>query len=71
MLVYERSGLTGPGARRPGAILGRERGVAQSGSAPGWGPGGRRFKSSRPDDGNLIRHAAPSPGADMEARVMP
>ena len=25
------------------------RGVAQSGSAPGWGPGGRRFKSSRPD----------------------
>ena len=31
------------------AILARERGVAQSGSAPGWGPGGRRFKSSRPD----------------------
>ena len=25
------------------------RGVAQSGSAPGSGPGGRRFKSSRPD----------------------
>ncbi len=23
--------------------------MAQSGSAPGWGPGGRRFKSSRPD----------------------
>jgi CDP-diacylglycerol--glycerol-3-phosphate 3-phosphatidyltransferase len=23
--------------------------VAQPGSAPGWGPGGRRFKSSRPD----------------------
>src|SRR4051812_26878715 len=33
----------------PGAILAGERGVAQSGSAPGWGPGGRRFKSSRPD----------------------
>ena len=27
------------------------RGVAQSGSAPGWGPGGRRFKSCLPDDG--------------------
>ena len=25
------------------------RGVAQFGSAPGLGPGGRRFKSSRPD----------------------
>ncbi len=25
------------------------RGVAQSGSAPGWGPGGRWFESSRPD----------------------
>jgi hypothetical protein len=23
--------------------------VAQSGSAPGWGPGGRRFKSCLPD----------------------
>src|SRR3954452_7095691 len=28
------------------------RGVAQPGSAPGWGPGGRRFKSSRPDYGH-------------------
>jgi hypothetical protein len=26
------------------------RGVAQSGSAPGWGPGGRRFKSCLPDE---------------------
>jgi hypothetical protein len=26
-----------------------ERGVAQSGSAFGWGPNGRWFKSSRPD----------------------
>jgi predicted nucleotidyltransferase len=25
--------------------------VAQSGSAPGWGPGGRRFKSCLPDVG--------------------
>ncbi len=25
------------------------RGVAQPGSAPAWGAGGRRFKSSRPD----------------------
>ena len=27
----------------------KPRGVAQSGSAPGWGPGGRRFKSCLPD----------------------
>ena len=27
----------------------RPRGVAQPGSAPGWGPGGRRFKSCLPD----------------------
>ena len=27
----------------------RERGVAQPGSAPGLGPGGRRFESCRPD----------------------
>ena len=26
-----------------------ERDVAQSGSAPEWGSGGRRFKSSHPD----------------------
>ncbi len=31
------------------------RGVAQPGSAPEWGSGGRRFKSSRPDQkGNKI-----------------
>lgn len=27
----------------------KKRGVAQSGSAPGLGPGGRRFESCRPD----------------------
>ena len=33
------------------------RGVAQPGSAPGSGPGGRRFKSSRPDHlQNPARH---------------
>jgi hypothetical protein len=31
------------------AIVGATRGVAQSGSAFGWGPKGRWFKSSRPD----------------------
>jgi hypothetical protein len=31
------------------ALHDRTRGVAQSGSAPGWGPGGRRFKSCLPD----------------------
>jgi hypothetical protein len=33
-------------SRRPLVV---PRGVAQSGSAPGWGPGGRRFKSCLPD----------------------
>ena len=39
-------------ARRPRTDLvdwAESRGVAQSGSAPGWGPGGRRFKSCLPD----------------------
>jgi hypothetical protein len=47
-------------AQEPSKLLGRvrfpspalddePRGVAQSGSAPGWGPGGRRFKSCLPD----------------------
>ena len=45
-------------AQKPSKLLGRvrfpspacpaPRGVAQSGSAPGWGPGGRRFKSVSP-----------------------
>jgi hypothetical protein len=35
--------------RRSRRIDRRPRGVAQSGSAPGWGPGGRRFKSCLPD----------------------
>ena len=38
------------------------RGVAQSGSAPGWGPGGRRFKSCLPD--SKVR-------ANEKARVRP
>src|SRR5262249_1755978 len=44
-------------AQKPSKLLGRvrfpspacRRGVAQSGSAPGWGPGGRWFESSLPD----------------------
>jgi hypothetical protein len=31
----------------------QRRGVAQPGSAPQWGCGGRRFKSSRPDQKNI------------------
>ena len=34
------------------------RGVAQSGSAPGWGPGGRRFKSCLPDYRNCLQIAS-------------
>ena len=44
-----RSQANGPRQPRLGAIIARPRGVAQSGSAPGWGPGGRRFKSCLPD----------------------
>jgi hypothetical protein len=36
-----------------GVRLDGSRGVAQSGSAPGWGPGGRRFKSCLPDSDAL------------------
>ena len=32
--------------------------MAQSGSALGWGPSGRRFKSGRPDCSRLDRTAA-------------
>src|SRR3954471_15522402 len=38
-----------PVADGTGVRLDSSRGVAQSGSAPGWGPGGRRFKSCLPD----------------------
>ncbi len=49
---------TAPPARAPHRALSAAtdtlheapRGVAQSGSAPGWGPGGRRFKSCLPDE---------------------
>ncbi len=47
-----RSGKPSPSDRKARGSVVRcptPRGVAQSGSAPGWGPGGRRFKSSRPD----------------------
>ena len=41
----------------PGACLGvlyslERRGVAQSGRAPAWGVGGRRFESDHPDQKN-------------------
>ena len=32
-----------------GDIIGERRGVAQSGRAPAWGVGGRRFESDHPD----------------------
>ena len=38
-----------PPSRGRGLSSAAPRGVAQSGSAPGWGPGGRRFKSCLPD----------------------
>ena len=42
-------------AGRKRARLGAPRGVAQSGSASGWGPEGRRFKSCLPDLGSTCR----------------
>ena len=33
-----------------------KRGVAQSGSAPGLGPGGRRFESCRPDKVEILNN---------------
>ena len=37
------------------------RGVAQTGSAPAWGAGGRRFKSSRPDHSKTEYRDAANP----------
>ncbi|CRI62878.1 hypothetical protein THIOKS11020015 [Thiocapsa sp. KS1] len=37
------------------------RGVAQPGSAPEWGSGGRRFKSSRPDQSKQGYRFSPKP----------
>jgi hypothetical protein len=39
--------------RTDSSEYGYPRGVAQSGSALGWGPSGRWFKSSRPDSSGL------------------
>ena len=45
--VAEVFGVSLVGPPQPHTI--ELRGVAQPGSAPEWGSGGRRFKSSRPD----------------------
>jgi hypothetical protein len=45
----------------------RHRGVAQSGSAFGWGPKGRWFKSSRPD---LFRITLPEQRASPASPVV-
>ena len=52
----------------PYAILGIGRGVAQFGSAPAWGAGGRWFESSLPDHprgGNAWLHSIPSEQTPM------
>lgn len=57
--------VTGHGPARgctPRAGTGPERDVAQSGSAPVWGTGGRRFESGRPDEVELwVALANPRP----------
>ena len=40
-------------------IITSSRGVAQPGSAPQWGCGGRRFESSRPDHLFLMPKTSP------------
>ena len=45
------------------------RGVAQPGSAPAWGAGGRRFKSSRPDQ-LFYRTAKSSPLYIKHAQIL-
>ena len=50
------------------------RGVAQLGSAPAWGAGGRRFKSSRPDhfsDGGGGACESTASGGSTAARIVP
>ena len=45
------------------------RGVAQPGSAPPWGGGGRRFKSSRPDQHPCRGVRIPGPSSSMTPGV--
>ncbi len=48
----------------------RHRGVAQPGSAPDWGSGGRRFKSCRPDHTSQSLTSAATPAALHFAQVI-
>ncbi len=54
-------------AHPDGIIDGFGRGVAQPGSAPAWGAGGRKFESSRPDHSNS-RSGRPAPGREPQGR---
>src|SRR3989344_1878715 len=46
------------------------RGVAQPGSAPPWGGGGRRFKSSRPDQHQMLTVIASLPPRVVSDKVI-
>jgi hypothetical protein len=48
--AFPKGELTG---QTKGDMKDKNRGVAQSGSVPEWGSGGRWFKSSRPDQTSL------------------
>ena len=73
-LSYHRARDSLPEARRPRLSIpdasecGQPRGVAQSGSALGWGPSGRRFKSGLPDNRKPASEAGVVPlrGAGVE-----
>lgn len=45
--------------------------MAQSGSALGWGPSGRRFKSCLPDVDNNVRFRCPSQAEVAHAGLAP
>ncbi len=58
----------------PALNCGRTRGVAQPGSAFGWGPKGRRFKSDRPDSPEArfhVRWLAPGGGSRYRLVAVP
>src|SRR5689334_21255515 len=57
--------LSWPPVLEPPLVVGR--GVAQLGSAPAWGAGGRWFKSSRPDHSSRRGHPR-APGSSGSAR---
>lgn len=67
-----RAGETSPGRHAAGwaarsSLYLAQRDMAQFGSAPGWGPGGRQFESVYPDDGETRERSRTSSPHGMSA----